>query len=287
MEELYQRLKQAYSDKNLNRITGKLIALYRSKDFGGIRFLANRISEYIPLQEENDSRCFSRLIMLYHPDKGAATRSTIERLYTNGHDNELKAYSHILLMDETIPEPVLDEDIGYEPEYVWDHPASGFYYPDFDENGDEAEEGIEYDGTFYSAVKLRIYGNQSMEFPAHYLEDLDEIEMADSHIEILDGIEFCSHTVRLDLSGNLLTDIAGLWHLDMLEELFLADNHIGYIDVLSNLLKLRFIDLSGNEISDITPLLSLENLEYVNLVGNKVPKNQVSQLSSNGIIVMH
>ena len=278
MEELYHRLQQAYSEKNLNRITGKLIALYKAKDFGGIRFLANKVCEFVPIEEDNDARCFSKLIMLYHPDKGAAARSMIDKLYSNGYDGELKAYSHIFIMDESIPEPQVDEDIGYEPEYVWDHPSSGYHYPDSDEN----DGGIEYDGTFYSAVKLRVYGNLSMEFPAYYLEDLDEIEMADSQIEILDGVEFCKHAVSLDLSGNLINDVAGLWHLDRLEELFLADNQIGYIDALSNLLKLRYIDLSGNEIDDITPIMGLANLEFVNLIGNSIFEKIKPELGNLG-----
>jgi Leucine-rich repeat (LRR) protein len=167
----------------------------------------------------------------------------------------------------------VDEDIGYEPEYVWDPPGN--------------EDAVnEFGGTFYEAVKMRMYGNLSQELPSYYLEDFEDIEMAESYIEALDGIEHCKHVVFLDLSGNQITDISGLWSLDMLEELFLANNNIGYIDALSNLVNLREVDLSRNEIDDISPLLVLDKLEFVNLIGNNISDDQISSLRDRDVVVL-
>ena len=76
-KELYTKLKEAYLDENLNRITGKLIELYKSKKFGQILTLANKIFRYELIDEKKDAKCFYKLIMLYHPDKGEYYRKTI------------------------------------------------------------------------------------------------------------------------------------------------------------------------------------------------------------------
>ncbi len=48
MKELYLKLKDAYPESNLNRITGELISLYKSGEFDLIRSLAEKISKYVP-----------------------------------------------------------------------------------------------------------------------------------------------------------------------------------------------------------------------------------------------
>jgi Leucine-rich repeat (LRR) protein len=72
-----------------------------------------------------------------------------------------------------------------------------------------------------------------------------------------------------------------------LEELYLSDNEIGYVDALSNLNKLRVVDLSNNCIDDLSPLFELPNLEYVNVTGNHVPREHISTLKRNSVLVVH
>ncbi len=290
MEKLYNDLLNAYSDKNLNRITGKLIDLYRNKNYSTIRSVANKISKYILIDEEKDAKCFSRLIMLYHPDRGEFFKKDITALYVEKNAKGLEKYAHILLIEDidtmNVVEP--DEDIDYHPEYVWDDKQSdGYDYFDSDD--------IEYDmyfgneeieKSFYNAVKLREFGRLNIEFPTWYLQDFEQYEMANSGIDSLDGIEYCLHLVTLDISDNQISDISNLWNLQYIEELFLGNNQIGYIDTLGNLLKLRILDLSCNQIDDISPLFDLENLEYLNLVGNNIPKYQIEKLQAKDIIVM-
>lgn len=290
MKKLYDELLDAYSDQNLNRITGKLIELYQNKNHSTIRNLANRISKYVVIDEENDARCFSRLIMLYHPDRGAFFKNNIAALYFAKNLEGLEKYKHILLMDDidAVKVVVIDDDIDYCPEYVWDDlPEEESDYFDSDENQyDDYFEPGEVEKSFYNAVKLREYGRLTIEFPTWYLEDFEEYEMTQQGLDSLDGIEYCKQLVTLDVSDNRISDISNLWNLQHLEELYLANNEIGLIDTLGNLLKLRVLDLSGNQINDISPLFELENLEYLNLVGNKIPKSQIETLRNKNVIVM-
>jgi Leucine-rich repeat (LRR) protein len=292
MENLYNTLLEAYSDENLNRITGKLIDLYKNRNYPELRNIANKISKYVVIDEEKDVRCFSRLIMLYHPDRGEFYRNLIRESFFGKNEESLEQHSHILIAGEIehikvehLPE---DDDIDYNPEYIWEEPYDseyGFHRQDFSGEDDE-QEPEEIEKSFYNAVKLREFGHLEVYYPTWYLRDLEEFEMEFSGITSLFGIEHLKHVVLLDLSNNELTDIADLWNLTRLEELYLANNEIGYIDVLSNLQNLRILDLSGNQIDDISPLFELQHLEYLNLIGNKIPKKQIEHLKKRDIILM-
>lgn len=289
--KLYEKLKKAYSDKNLNQITSNIIELYKYKRLGQIRSLVNKISPCILIEEENDAKCFSRLVMLYHPDKGEFYRNKIDQYFSLGQFEKLEEFSHILLLEDfdISPAYILDEDIEYNPEYNWDNSQNGYsYFSDSVEDySEEFGTDTEYDRTFYNAIKLRMYGNLKQEFPSYYLEDMDDIEFAESGIELLDGIESCKHAVTINLTSNNITDISNLWYLNRVEELYLARNQIGYIDALSNMLNLKVLDLSNNEITDISPLLGLENLEYVNLIGNRIAKKQIEILKEKNLLLTY
>lgn len=293
-KDIYIKLKEAYSEKNLNEITGKLIELYKAKNFCQIRTIANRISAYVPVNDESDTKCFSKLIMLYHPDKGDMYRKTIDKLHNEGEKQELESFSHILLLEKVeLSESIVCEDFEFDSEYEFDPSQDGFNYvfdseDEYREQFDNSDiEDNDYEKNFYNAVKLRVYGNLKREFPPYYLQDFDDLEFSESGIEYLDGIDHCKHVITLDLSRNHITDISELWTLSRLQELYLSNNHIGYIDALSNLLNLRMLDLSGNEINDITPLFNLEHLEYVNLFGNKIPDKQIERLRKMEVLVMY
>ncbi len=290
MNKLYNDLMEAYSDQNLNRITSRLIELYKNKNLVTIREIANKISKYVLIDEEKDAKCFSKLIMLYHPDRGTFFKNSINSLYACNDFEGLQKYAHILLVDEIEDVKVFaeDDDIDYHPEYVWDiyqedeyddyNPLNGF---------EEYEPEAEIEKSFYNAIKLREFGDLNIDFPTWYLQDLEEFELSYCAIDSLYGVEYCKHVVILDVSNNEISDISDLWNLQHLEELYLANNQIGYVDTLSNLLKLRVIDLSGNQIDDISPLLQLEHLEYINLVGNRISKSQIEKLKAKDIIVMY
>ena len=292
VKELYNDLVEAYSNDNLNKITGQLIWLYKNKNYGKIREIANKISKYVPIDEEKDAKCFSKLIMLYHPDKGEQFRKTIQELYEQNDYENLKKHSYILMMAEIddITVTATNEDVDYNPEYAWDaNTNDGFSTIDSDGENDSKDyfETDDYEKSFYNMIKIREYGNLDVEFPSYYLEDFEEFEMAYSGLESLDGVEHCMHVKILDISNNAISDLENLWDLKCLEELYLANNQIGYIDALSNLIHLKVLDLSGNQIDDISPILNLENLEFVNLIGNSVSDNQIEKLKSKGMILIH
>jgi len=292
IHELYTDLNEAFANDNLNRITQKLIVLYKSRNFSKIRTLANKVSEYTLIDEESDAKCFSKLIQLYHPDKGELFRKQLQDLYKQNDFESLKNYSHIFLManiDTISSIASIDKNVDYHPEYTYDaNENDGFSYEDdYGENETDNEyETEDFERSFYNMIKMREYGTVAVEFPSYYLEDFEDFEMAESELESLDGIEHCIHIKILDVSDNLLTDISNLWDLIQLEELYLANNQIGYIDTLSNLINLKVLDISNNQIDDITPLLKLEHLEYVNLVGNKIPYSQIELLSQKGAVVI-
>lgn len=299
MKELFKQLTEAYSDANLNQISGKLIQLYKSKQHGAIIEITNKIAGYTGvIADEKINKCFSGLIMLYHPDRGESIRSEIGSLFKVGDYDKMKGFSHILLTIDFVNEdhPVEidgDEyfDIDYEPEYAWDESTDEYGFNTYhaeDLSGDhEPMYGAEeFERSFYNVLKLRIYGNLDMNFPTYYLEDFEEIEMADSDLDYLDGIQFCKQAKIINLSGNRLSDLAILYNMKGIEELYLADNQIVYTEILGKLPNLKSLDLSNNEIEDISPLLQLENLQYINLVGNKVPSRQIDQLKELGVMVV-
>lgn len=288
--QLYQQITEAYTDKNLNLITGKLIELYKNKNFGKIRELANKVSKYVVIDEEKETKCFSKLITLYHPDKGELFRRSIKKHFEQNDFEKLIKHSHILLLIniDSIVVSGADVDIDYHPEYFWDNNQDdGFDYVDEnDSNPDNIPDIEDFERSFYNAIKIREYGRLDIEFPTYYLEDFEDYEMTECGIETLYGVEFCKHVKILDLSKNEISDLSKLWNLSKLEEIYLANNQIGYIDVLSNLQELRVIDLSENQIDDIDPLFHLEQLEYVNLIGNPVSSKQIENLRAKGAIVM-
>lgn len=294
---LYTKLKIAYADENLNKISAWIIDLYKTKQFLKIRKLSEVMSEYLEINaSENMNRCFSKLIATYHPDKGNFYRNEIEKLFAEGKHAELEKFTHIFIFQNkekitTIEEQSVDIGFEYEYEYVWDYDAEGYQYFNDVEDDDYGSDSMFFnelvsDGSFYSAVKRKIYGSMQIDLPSYYLEDFEEIDMAEYDIENLDGIEHCKHVTKLDLSGNNISDITELCLLKKLEELYISGNQVFEIDSLSYLKRLRFVDLSHNSITDIGPVLNLDGLQYLNVVGNAISEEQLKILVDKGVLVV-
>lgn len=295
IEELYRELDRAYSDENLNLITGKLIMLYKNRNFEKIREIAARVINASDTAEVKESKLFSRLMMMYHPDKGSHIREKIRKLYISHDIENLNKLSHVLLISDIdrISVSFPDEDIDYNPEYAWDSgPFDDFYFSGGDLINDPDDPfGQFFDDCFsernvYYAFKMRGYGSQGSANPWAYLNYLEELDLARNGLQSLEGIEYCCYTRYLDASENELSDISNLCYLNTLEELYLENNFIGSVESLQNLFSLRILDLSGNYITDISPLLDLDNLEFVNLTGNPVPSFQIESLRMKGVLVM-
>jgi hypothetical protein len=232
-------------------------------------------------------------MMLYHPDRGDFHRNEIERLALNEDHEGLLGYAHILMLNrvEEIAATLTSyEDIDYSPVYEWDMNMEGFNIinsrdpaqPEKSRHRRPAQRNL----NFYNAIKIRMYGKTSVTFLPHYLEDLEEIELAHSDISDLDGVQYCLHTIVLDLSGNAIHDISLLWGLTQLEELNLAENRLEDIDSLANLRNLKTINLSYNGIKDVSPLLNLGRLEFADLTGLKITRDQIAELEEQGVTVI-
>jgi Leucine-rich repeat (LRR) protein len=292
IQTLKNNLLESYTTANLNIISVVLLDLYKNQQFGTLQKIADLLSDFIQIEIDENGKGFSRLMLLYHPDRGEFHRSEIAKLAETENFDALLNYSHILKL-ERIEEmaSALEslEDIDYSPVYAWDFGDDGFTIKS--DSGQKQNTGNLNNRknkavTFYEAVKIRQYGHSKISFPAYYLEDIDEFEFAESDINDLDGIQFCIHAVNIDLSGNRIADLRLLENLGMIEMLNLSDNRISDIDALEYLTNLRELNLANNRIQDISPLFSLENLEFVDLSGNRIPTASIKKLREKGINVV-
>jgi len=288
--DLSIRLLGAWSEVNLNKIARNLIRLYKEKEYEKLNIISGMLSEWVEIVIEPDGKGFAKIISLYHPDRGDYYRGLISLAAKQEDMATLARFEHIFVV-ENIEEIAANiesfEDIDYHPEYEWDVKDTGFsYFQDKKKKPRNGKQKARSDGySFYEAIQIRQYGDISTTFPTYYLEDMDEIELSESEIDDLDGVEYCIHTVSLDLSFNRIYDLLPLASLSCLQELNLSNNRIEYIDDISNLQQLRSIDLSNNSIGDILPLLEIATLEYADLTGNNVSKLQIDELREMGVTV--
>lgn len=293
IKELYGSLKQAYTAENLHLLSSRIIDLFRQHRYDALRAIQKVVNDYTPCEEEKINRVFSRLIMIYHPDRLNQAVDRMDQAYLQGDFEELYAMSHILSVQHLEPEQVTvssvltEEDLAEE--FGWDTGQDGYhYFMDLEEYDEELEQEMDLNSrSFLSALKRRVYGNLNVDFPMYLLEDLEEIEMADYEIENLDGIEACRLARVVDLTNNNLTDITDLRDLVEIERLYLSNNHIGLIDPLCFLENLQVLDISFNDVDDLSPLFELENLSYLNAMGNRVPAWQLETLQLKGVTVVH
>jgi Leucine-rich repeat (LRR) protein len=290
IEELYRKLKESYSESNLHKIAHNLIRLYREKEFEKLQVIAEIVSGNEKVESVTNKQGFSKLISVYHPDRIQYYHNELARYASNRDPEILHRLEHVLYIldiEEIVDNIECLEDIDYCPEFKWDFNEESFSYFTVSPKPRYKRKTKTFGGgcTFYDAVKIRMYGNTRIEFPSCYLENMDEIEMAEAQIDNLEGIEYCIHTETMDLSRNRITDLSPLWGLTALKDLNLADNRICDIDALSSLEHLRSVDLSYNPVSDLSPLYELGVLEYIDLTGNKHSREQVSVLIGKGIVV--
>ena len=289
---LKNNLLEAYTAENLNKISAILLNYYKNQQFGTLQKIADIISDFIPVEIDENGKGFSKLMLMYHPDRGEFHRTEITKLAEADNFDALLNYSHILKLERLEEISALIEsfeDIDYSPVYAWDFDIEGFTVKS--ETGQKLKNETLNTRknklvTFYEAIKIRQYGHTKISFPAYYLEDIDEFEMASSDINDLDGIQYCLHAVNIDLSDNFIDDLRHLENLGMIEMLNLSDNRISDIDSLEYLTNLRELNLANNRIQDISPLFSLAYLEFVDLSGNRVPSVSLRKLRDKGINVV-
>ncbi len=90
-------------------------------------------------------------------------------------------------------------------------------------------------------------------------------------VEIVSALSDMPNLKRLDLDGNLISDLSPMASLTNLTELRLGQNNISDLSPLSGLTNLTELYLSNNSISDIFPVSSLVNLTELYLSSNSIP----------------
>jgi hypothetical protein len=293
--QIHKKLRSSYTHENLHKITTKIIDLHQNKQYDSIHEIMNVVAGFTKEKEEQYTKAFYKLMMIYHPDRITHHLAEIERHYAARDVEQLYRYSHIFPVIELEPSLVVrpSSDGPSADQYEWDAPADGFAYKDtggaeMDDDAIDADDlaSAAYDTDFFSVFKRIIYGHENIELPVHYLEDIDSLELSGYDISDLDGIRYCKQLVTIDLSNNSIVDLSELAYLDRLAELYISDNRICYIDGLGYLQHLRIVDLSNNAIDDVSQLFELERLEYVNIVGNRVPEAQIAALVRKGVMVI-
>jgi hypothetical protein len=120
IEELNAKLTEAYSDQNLNKITLTLLNFYKEEQYSALNKIAEIISDFVTIEISDEGKGFSKLMMLYHPDRGDFHRNAIAALTMKGDYDRLLDYSHILKLmhiEEIASNIDSLEDIDYSPVY--------------------------------------------------------------------------------------------------------------------------------------------------------------------------
>lgn len=289
IENLFQELKAAYSESNLNSISARIIRLYRTKRFDSIINMGRKIREFIDFDLEKTNRIFNQLILLYHPDKYNYYNNLIDKYYLQKQQNALEKLAHILIIQKALFENQQTDSHDFVDLYT-----SQVHY-DFDaeeisemqQKGsfeDEWNSGNEDYCDFLQALQKREYSDEISAFQLEQLDD--ELDMQSTGIIDLDGLENCINLKALDLSDNGIINIAAISHLAALEKLYISNNNISDIEALLSLNNLKYLDVSFNDITSIETLLEMPALEFVNIIGNNVPPSQIDQLKRTGILVI-
>ncbi|MBN2354632.1 leucine-rich repeat domain-containing protein [candidate division KSB1 bacterium] len=294
-KRLYDKLKAAYSEKNLHHVTTRVIQAFRGKQYGIIRKMMQLISDGQEREEKNVHKIFAGLIMRYHPDRLQHYLQEIEKYPHPEDEAYLQPLSHLLTVLETIDSLKTQADEETDSEWA-DEDAYAYDEGEFDriidldetDVDEDLAEAEEAEMDFVTALEYKEYGNLGIAFQRSDLENTEgELALTNAGISDLSGVEYCRNLTVLDLSQNDLVDVTRLGGLEMLEELYLAENDIFSIDSLAFLTRLKKLDIAFNHIEDISVLFDLPELEYLNIMGNKIAKAQITRLQEKGVTVVH
>ncbi len=279
-----------YSEENLSRITGKIILAYRKQNGAALYRLAREAGLNPDDFSGNRGKLFKRLMATFHPDRRVYFHSMIRRYHSEGNGPALERMRKNIALALTADPPQDPFAYGEEPVYRTDSTRinpEGDSWEEYLEDLPRREEVSEEWG-FIEAVKNMMYGNLFSEFlpkDLAYLEGM--LDLPDSEIEDLEGIEFCRNLTGLNLEGNRISRLNGLEKLPYLSVLYLARNRIEDIGPLASLTGLKTADLAYNDIGDISPLLNLPELEYVNLLGNPVENGELLEKLRERCLVIY
>ena len=303
---LSDKLLRMYTENNLNKITTKIIKLYKAKQHDVLKEIVNSLSGYVSFgtadKDFRIGKCFTKLVIMYHPDRTASYNKAINSAAGKYDLVQLEGFNHIFITSNILNDykTIADLPAG-KSAYYYDHDfePDPVLYPDtnniiLDLDGLE-ENPADDDKPEFSKEDLNslIDDFNTAEYYSFFelynksgLSDSRKVELSSAGMKNLNGIEDFSELVYLDLSGNKLKDITVIWYSRKLEELYLAYNQICSITSLCNLRHLRILDLADNNIDDISDLYDLPSLEFVNLIHNPIPEEQIDRLRTKVKIVL-
>ncbi len=93
--QLQNQLLQTYSGENLNRLSVKIIDYQKNKQTHCLLKIGKLVNEFFPLDLNNNSKLFAKLIMLYHPDKQVEYNKGISEC---NNEEALNKFAHIIPM---------------------------------------------------------------------------------------------------------------------------------------------------------------------------------------------
>ncbi|MCK5051571.1 MAG: leucine-rich repeat domain-containing protein [Candidatus Cloacimonetes bacterium] len=96
------------------------------------------------------------------------------------------------------------------------------------------------------------------------------LNASNANIISIEGAQYLTNLIWLDLHINQISDISVLSGLSNLTRLDLWSNQISEINALTGLINLTRLELLGNQISDLTALSELTNLTYLSLHNNQI-----------------
>lgn len=298
LEELYNKLKAIYSEKNLTFLTTSLIDSFRGKQHALIKSMAWCIPEESGIHQDNVNKLFSHLIMMVHPDRINYYRKEIETGYQRKDRKHLMRFTFLFQLLEDLHQGHLNVNIDSE---IRESMEDEYWYVDedfdqiidldetmaSDENNYIPEDAIEVACDFMSVLAGK-EGITDMILEPFHLENLSgALDVSGYGINDLSGIEYCTHITSLDLSANHLIDINEISNLVNLSELYLSGNAIGSIESLQPLRHLKYLDLSYNDIQDISVVKDLPAIAFINLTGNPLSTGQIDAIRTEGRIVVY
>lgn len=275
------RLINAYSVQNLNKISSALIAAYRRREFEYLLSLCRNLGQKTGDRTINE--LFSALIMQFHPDRRMCVIDQIRKDCTEGQTEKGQSFESIFSVLDFIdlhPAPSAASCSGKQPAA-----DSSARTAPFRNTARHRKSDMFHD--FISALKQKEYGNLDVTYHILDLQNLEgDLELSGYSMIDLSGLEHCEYLTALNLSYNNIHDISQLSSLTLLEHIDLSFNRITHVDALSGMSYLRTADLSFNEICDLSPLMNLEQLEYINCAGNRVPESQRYWFQKRGVIII-
>jgi len=297
-QNLYDKLRQTYTESNLNKITSHIIKLYRNEHSQNILKLGILLKDFIDFDISKANRLFNHLMMLYHPDKLNYYLAMIDK-YQNQKDQEkLSQFSHIFIVQKALKIIPVDHNFDYSELYsseirygLDEEDFDTVSYFDFSNNESEIENDNNSNNDFIdfiTAMQRREKINLNINSLDFYLEQFEgELDLSNSNLYELSGIEHCKNISSLDLSHNIIIDISNIRELVFLKSIYLSSNNISDISALAEINTLEYIDLSFNDITNLEPLSGLSNVKYLNIIGNEIPQQQIKEFPKDGVIFIY